>query len=86
VAGTSTSIIAGTPTSTIISIVANTKVETGDREVDLNIGQSTARAFLIAINRRRKNSTELVPTMRLSHGSSFADEPNRGDRILVQAD
>ena len=46
--------------------------------------RSTVKAFPIAIRGRRRNSIARAPTMRSNHGSSFVDEPNKGDRISLR--
>jgi len=56
-------------------------VETEDKAAGSSIIQSTARVFHIVTKGHRKNSTARAPTTRLSRGNSFADAPNREDRI-----
>jgi hypothetical protein len=80
---TSTSTTVETPTSIQISIAVNIRAAIGDKGADLNIGRSIAKAFLIETRQQGKSLTAQVPTTRLSLESSFADEPNREDRILV---
>ena len=82
-AATSISTTAEMPTSTEISIAANTKVET--EGVDLNIDQSTAKAFLIVINGRGKNSTGRAPGTRLMRAISFAAAPSKAAAAWVTA-
>ena len=56
-------------------------METEDKAAGSSIIQSTARVFHIVTKGHRKNSTARAPTTRLSRGNSFADAPNREDRI-----
>ena len=86
-AAISISITTKTSTGIQISIAVSTRAATAAKADadkgpgDLSTIQSTAKAFLTATKGRRKNSTEPAPTTRLSPESSFADEPNREDKI-----
>ena len=56
-------------------------METEDKAAGSSIIQSTARVFHIVTKGHRKNSTARAPMTRSSRESSFADGPNREDKI-----
>jgi hypothetical protein len=89
----STSMSTETPMS--IEILTGTKPNRSYRKEDSSIKKdresgsiirSTAKEFLIGTREQRKNSTEQVPTTRLSRVRRFADGRSRGDKTSLKAE